>query len=67
MTHTLAMEWAPHHMRVNSVSPGLVNTAMNLLGAAAAAGVGAAAGVLRGYAAAGGGGGARGCVCVFAE
>lgn len=28
MTHTLAMEWAPHGIRVNSVSPGLVNTAM---------------------------------------
>jgi len=28
MTHTLAMEWAPHNIRVNSVSPGLVNTAM---------------------------------------
>ncbi|OJJ88996.1 uncharacterized protein ASPGLDRAFT_62599 [Aspergillus glaucus CBS 516.65] len=28
MTHTLAMEWAPHDIRVNSVSPGLVNTAM---------------------------------------
>ena len=28
MTHTLAMEWAQYHIRVNSVSPGLVNTAM---------------------------------------
>ena len=28
MTHTLAMEWAEHGIRVNSVSPGLVNTAM---------------------------------------
>ena len=28
MTHTLAMEWAQHNIRVNSVSPGLVNTAM---------------------------------------
>ena len=28
MAHTLAMEWAPHNIRVNSVSPGLVNTAM---------------------------------------
>lgn len=28
MTHTLAMEWAKHGIRVNSVSPGLVNTAM---------------------------------------
>lgn len=28
MTHTLAMEWAQHGIRVNSVSPGLVNTAM---------------------------------------
>ncbi|KAJ5389746.1 uncharacterized protein N7496_000814 [Penicillium cataractarum] len=28
MTHTLAMEWASHGIRVNSVSPGLVNTAM---------------------------------------
>ncbi|OJD40228.1 3-oxoacyl-(acyl-carrier-protein) reductase 2 [Diplodia corticola] len=28
MTHTLAMEWAPHGIRVNSVSPGLVETAM---------------------------------------
>lgn len=28
MTHTLAMEWASHNIRVNSVSPGLVNTAM---------------------------------------
>lgn len=28
MTHTLAMEWALHDIRVNSVSPGLVNTAM---------------------------------------
>ncbi|KAF2489684.1 NAD(P)-binding protein [Lophium mytilinum] len=28
MTHTLAMEWAAHNIRVNSVSPGLVNTAM---------------------------------------
>jgi NAD(P)-dependent dehydrogenase (short-subunit alcohol dehydrogenase family) len=28
MTHTLAMEWAKHNIRVNSVSPGLVNTAM---------------------------------------
>jgi Enoyl-(Acyl carrier protein) reductase len=28
MTHTLAMEWAKHNIRVNSVSPGLVETAM---------------------------------------
>ncbi|KAM5356470.1 hypothetical protein ACJ41O_003116 [Fusarium nematophilum] len=28
MTHTLAMEWAKHGIRVNSVSPGLVETAM---------------------------------------
>lgn len=28
MVHTLAMEWAPHSIRVNSVSPGLVKTAM---------------------------------------
>ncbi|KXT17928.1 hypothetical protein AC579_5896 [Pseudocercospora musae] len=28
MTHTLAMEWAQHGIRVNSVSPGLVKTAM---------------------------------------
>lgn len=28
MTHTLAMEWSKHNIRVNSVSPGLVNTAM---------------------------------------
>jgi NAD(P)-dependent dehydrogenase (short-subunit alcohol dehydrogenase family) len=28
MTHTLAMEWAEHSIRVNSVSPGLVETAM---------------------------------------
>ncbi|GAB7365420.1 hypothetical protein MBLNU230_g6498t1 [Neophaeotheca triangularis] len=28
MTHTLAMEWAQYSIRVNSVSPGLVNTAM---------------------------------------
>ena len=28
MTHTLAMEWAQHGIRVNSVSPGLVETAM---------------------------------------
>ncbi|KAL0256199.1 hypothetical protein SLS55_008591 [Diplodia seriata] len=28
MTHTLAMEWASHNIRVNSVSPGLVDTAM---------------------------------------
>ncbi|PYH93858.1 short chain alcohol dehydrogenase [Aspergillus ellipticus CBS 707.79] len=28
MTHTLAMEWAQYGIRVNSVSPGLVNTAM---------------------------------------
>lgn len=28
MTHTLAMEWAQYNVRVNSVSPGLVNTAM---------------------------------------
>lgn len=27
-THTLAMEWAQYNIRVNSVSPGLVNTAM---------------------------------------
>ncbi|CZS96136.1 probable dehydrogenases with different specificities (related to short-chain alcohol dehydrogenases) [Rhynchosporium graminicola] len=28
MTHTLAMEWAKYGIRVNSVSPGLVSTAM---------------------------------------
>jgi NAD(P)-dependent dehydrogenase (short-subunit alcohol dehydrogenase family) len=28
MTHTLAMEWAKYGIRVNSVSPGLVKTAM---------------------------------------
>ncbi|KAF7541252.1 hypothetical protein G7054_g711 [Neopestalotiopsis clavispora] len=28
MTHTLAMEWAKYSIRVNSVSPGLVRTAM---------------------------------------
>ncbi|KAG9190956.1 hypothetical protein G6011_09044 [Alternaria panax] len=28
MTHTLAMEWAQYEIRVNSVSPGLVKTAM---------------------------------------
>ncbi|KAH8433827.1 uncharacterized protein LDX57_011461 [Aspergillus melleus] len=28
ITHTLAMEWAQYGIRVNSVSPGLVNTAM---------------------------------------
>mgnify|MGYP004508719443 CR=1 FL=1 len=28
MTHTLAMEWAQYGIRVNSVSPGLVKTAM---------------------------------------
>ncbi|XP_014560635.1 hypothetical protein COCVIDRAFT_88894 [Bipolaris victoriae FI3] len=28
MTHTLAMEWAQYNIRVNSVSPGLVKTAM---------------------------------------
>lgn len=28
MTHTLAMEWAKYNIRVNSVSPGLVETAM---------------------------------------
>ncbi|KAL3452617.1 hypothetical protein BJX65DRAFT_303433 [Aspergillus insuetus] len=28
MTHTLAMEWAQYNIRVNSVSPGLVQTAM---------------------------------------
>ncbi|KAL6709337.1 hypothetical protein ACN47E_001744 [Coniothyrium glycines] len=28
MTHTLAMEWAQYDIRVNSVSPGLVKTAM---------------------------------------
>ncbi|KAM3080895.1 hypothetical protein ACMFMG_004857 [Clarireedia jacksonii] len=28
MCHTLALEWAQYNIRVNSVSPGLVNTAM---------------------------------------
>ena len=28
MAHTLATEWASHKIRVNSVSAGLVNTAM---------------------------------------
>ncbi|KAI6950626.1 hypothetical protein D0869_01667 [Hortaea werneckii] len=28
MTHTLAMEWAQHGIRVNSISPGFVKTAM---------------------------------------
>lgn len=28
MTHTLAMEWAKYGIRVNSISPGLVRTAM---------------------------------------
>ncbi|CAG8053192.1 unnamed protein product [Penicillium salamii] len=28
MTHTMAMEWAKHGIRVNSISPGLIKTAM---------------------------------------
>lgn len=28
MTHTLAMEWAEHGIRVNSISPGFVRTAL---------------------------------------
>lgn len=28
MTHTLAMEWASHGIRVNSISPGFVRTQM---------------------------------------
>ena len=28
MAHTLAMEWAKHGIRVNSISPGFVKTAM---------------------------------------
>ncbi|KAK4508445.1 hypothetical protein PRZ48_002183 [Zasmidium cellare] len=28
MTHTLAMEWAKHGIRINSISPGFVKTAM---------------------------------------
>lgn len=28
MTHTLAMEWAQHGIRINSISPGFVKTAM---------------------------------------
>lgn len=28
MTHTLAMEWAQHGIRVNSISPGFVKTAL---------------------------------------
>lgn len=28
MTHTLAMEWAEHGIRVNSISPGYVKTAL---------------------------------------
>lgn len=28
MTHTLAMEWAQYGIRVNSISPGFVKTAM---------------------------------------
>jgi NAD(P)-dependent dehydrogenase (short-subunit alcohol dehydrogenase family) len=28
MTHTLAMEWATHGIRVNSISPGFVRTQM---------------------------------------
>ena len=28
MTHTLAMEWAEHGIRVNSISPGFVTTAL---------------------------------------
>ena len=28
MTHTLAMEWAEHGIRVNSISPGFVKTAL---------------------------------------
>lgn len=28
LTHTLAMEWAEHGIRVNSISPGFVKTAL---------------------------------------
>jgi NAD(P)-dependent dehydrogenase (short-subunit alcohol dehydrogenase family) len=30
LTKSLAVEWAPHHVRVNSISPGYIGTAMTL-------------------------------------
>ena len=30
MTRSLAIEWAPHHIRVNSLSPGYIATPMSV-------------------------------------
>ena len=65
MTHTLAMEWAKHGIRVNSISPGFVKAAKTYYVESAL--LGPQDEILWRHAPARNVAGARGRVCVFVE